>query len=1105
MSSNVTPPYVGYVTLSRRAGAVFPDVRLGDMVMFTCNTDQRILVGAGVDTPSAMVIENRGGGATVVAVNGTLYAASYSNLIDSYSNTGAQSTLVPPTAAALERLFVYASNIAADNQTANSAGIFASNLWPDLYFASNVAFYASNQSTRAAALETSASFSSNAVVEAGATAHAALSYARGLGALEGGGASLYLPHCNVTLGGTLHMTGDIDIGGGLLTRNGTPVVLSQWSNVAGGRSVYVLGCNVGVGTAEPLERLHVAGGNVIVDGVLSAVGGVTSGGMTRVGDVVPRGLPGNTAFDFGTSNSRFRDIYLCGSVDFGGSTRISRDPLTDGLRVVDQRMKLLPIAASRVQIGNPDARLSSAVPDSVAADPGVPGGTIVCLPQEAMWFGSDANATMRVYVDTHDAATASAGPYPVSADADPAGSGTVAVALPFELRQGPAVAPMQVIIAKDRRTATGWVRAAAAAFVVPAGVAAGTFVVTVRASDDASVVPGVLLSGVHVTDVRGTWGGGISAARILAACFASVRGASLRAYADAGARLVWDQDMPHDVPVCGLMGLTSALFDEVAWVSPYLPHLPPGARPLGLSVDAKIMRAVWMAGAVCDTLAVYDGAAGNPVLETLEVPPGRGAATSLVAVDALSGDVVWRSHMFTDAIPGRPACVFTEGGTAVTALTVCAGGSGASPVVLDATGQPIPPAYLPGYQGQGAVYVIRLRSVDGTAPPYVAPFSRIESDSGFVAESTCTALPPAVSDGVLVAVASPPTVTGAVHTRMHWGVVDRSISLPSASGGAAMLVKLASVAGSVQLPGWVITAESLEPGGGIPGTLAAPAAGTWAADGTARIFLTLSTSAVLRLTDTAHEIRDMPLNGKAAVIQSFGPAGQFHTTDLLATADMARRALARTADTNVHVAKTGDVMTGSLHVQSGDITVADGRVDAAGGIIRGVLEVAGGSGTSGYVRIAGPNSDLLQAGVVDTIDSPVSITRNGHVGVLTDAPLYPLHISGQVNNIGLFVEGDIAALSDARMKTDVEPIDSALDRLDRMRGYTFVRTGGAVRRRMAGVIAQEAVQALPEVVAETANGTLNVCYNGITALLVQAVRELREELRALCSQSEQRP
>lgn len=90
--------------------------------------------------------------------------------------------------------------------------------------------------------------------------------------------------------------------------------------------------------------------------------------------------------------------------------------------------------------------------------------------------------------------------------------------------------------------------------------------------------------------------------------------------------------------------------------------------------------------------------------------------------------------------------------------------------------------------------------------------------------------------------------------------------------------------------------------------------------------------------------------------------------------------------------------------------------------------------------------------------------------------------------------GDVGTLSDARLKHDVQVIHGALDKVKALRGVTFKwnrdNSGGI------GFIAQELEQVCPELVHNCAD-VKSVAYGNVTALLVEAVKELRAEVITL--------
>ena len=100
----------------------------------------------------------------------------------------------------------------------------------------------------------------------------------------------------------------------------------------------------------------------------------------------------------------------------------------------------------------------------------------------------------------------------------------------------------------------------------------------------------------------------------------------------------------------------------------------------------------------------------------------------------------------------------------------------------------------------------------------------------------------------------------------------------------------------------------------------------------------------------------------------------------------------------------------------------------------------------------------------------------------------------------LDVTGDVTAFysSDIKLKKDIRKIDNALEKVNKISGVTFswndVNKG---KDRESGVIAQEILQVIPEVVKERDNGTLAVAYEKLVPLLIEAIKELSLEVDKL--------
>ncbi len=125
------------------------------------------------------------------------------------------------------------------------------------------------------------------------------------------------------------------------------------------------------------------------------------------------------------------------------------------------------------------------------------------------------------------------------------------------------------------------------------------------------------------------------------------------------------------------------------------------------------------------------------------------------------------------------------------------------------------------------------------------------------------------------------------------------------------------------------------------------------------------------------------------------------------------------------------------------------------------------------------------------------IVRKGNLGVGTASPSYPLHVSGSVSSISIYASNDIAAFSDESVKTDLQVIDNAVDRIKQINGYTYVRIDDSSNTRRAGVIAQEVQKVLPEVVSKNQDETLNVAYSNMIALLIEGIKEQQSQIDIL--------
>lgn len=85
--------------------------------------------------------------------------------------------------------------------------------------------------------------------------------------------------------------------------------------------------------------------------------------------------------------------------------------------------------------------------------------------------------------------------------------------------------------------------------------------------------------------------------------------------------------------------------------------------------------------------------------------------------------------------------------------------------------------------------------------------------------------------------------------------------------------------------------------------------------------------------------------------------------------------------------------------------------------------------------------------------------------------------------------GNFNSTSDMRLKMNISPIDNALDKVMKLAGVEFDWKNN--NQHSVGVIAQQVEQVLPELVETSSNGYKSVSYGNLTALLIEAIKELK--------------
>jgi len=138
---------------------------------------------------------------------------------------------------------------------------------------------------------------------------------------------------------------------------------------------------------------------------------------------------------------------------------------------------------------------------------------------------------------------------------------------------------------------------------------------------------------------------------------------------------------------------------------------------------------------------------------------------------------------------------------------------------------------------------------------------------------------------------------------------------------------------------------------------------------------------------------------------------------------------------------------------------------------------------------------------------------SGYVGIGTTTPTAELDVNGngRFRSIGsgayssaLNITSDgtlTTSTSDARLKKNVETIDNALSKVMQLRGVTFNWTDPSEPKRMIGMVAQEVIEVMPELVYQNpTDGYYGINYGETAGLLIEAIKEQQSQIEELKAQ-----
>ncbi|MBK8496696.1 MAG: tail fiber domain-containing protein [Chitinophagaceae bacterium] len=166
-----------------------------------------------------------------------------------------------------------------------------------------------------------------------------------------------------------------------------------------------------------------------------------------------------------------------------------------------------------------------------------------------------------------------------------------------------------------------------------------------------------------------------------------------------------------------------------------------------------------------------------------------------------------------------------------------------------------------------------------------------------------------------------------------------------------------------------------------------------------------------------------------------------------------------------------------------------------------ILSTFGQSGSLGGVTWAGLNlTGEQRTGFIGNIyetanQTKLSFHTRSNTGVLAER----FYIQGDGN---AWLQGTLTQASDARLKHNIKPLSSVLDKLDKINGYTYNWINDQKdTEEQVGLLAQEVQKNYPQLVKQNDQGELSVNYSGLIPVLLEGIKEQKKQIETLKKQN----
>lgn len=157
-----------------------------------------------------------------------------------------------------------------------------------------------------------------------------------------------------------------------------------------------------------------------------------------------------------------------------------------------------------------------------------------------------------------------------------------------------------------------------------------------------------------------------------------------------------------------------------------------------------------------------------------------------------------------------------------------------------------------------------------------------------------------------------------------------------------------------------------------------------------------------------------------------------------------------------------------------------------------------------YFKFGNPVSNLISTSFIKIGDETITTRAESNMTVQIAGRCLIGYSNFTVSNISsnyfsnnalvvvgkMYVTNDVAQDSDIAYKYNIRPIEDPLGKINKINGYTFNRNDTDDNNRYSGLIAQEVLKVMPEVITVKPDGKYRIIYTNLAGLFVETIKKL---------------